>query len=211
MEKNKNNTERHDLYNQVRDELRKLLPNIGDHMFIRDDHTLVTKPLPPIIGDDEKYDVELIYITHSKTNDDNNEYQFFCGTNRGGLLIEEMNAEYLKHLNKLMTEKRYTVELRRDDSEYKELMEIVTKQDIRDRIVTPSARRFTPDQIENLKIYAGLFPDTPAGELFTKLYKDVIKDPDVARKPEKWQADTLKELENIAQGKVHEEAQQLKK
>lgn len=85
------------------------------------------------------------------------------------------------------------------------------KQAIRDRIVTPSARRFTPDQIEHLKIYAGLFPDTPAGELFTKLYEDVIKDPDVARKPEKWQADTLKELEDIAQGKVHEEAQQLKK
>jgi len=85
------------------------------------------------------------------------------------------------------------------------------KQAIRDRIVTPSARRFTPDQIEHLKIYAGLFPDTPAGELFTKLYEDVINDPDVARKPEKWQADTLKELEDIAQGKVHEEAQQLKK
>ena len=50
--------------------------------------------------------------------------------------------------------------------------------------------------------------DTPAGELFTRLYEDVVKDPDVTRKPEKWKIDTLKELNDFdfADGIIRDQA-----
>jgi site-specific DNA-methyltransferase (adenine-specific) len=84
------------------------------------------------------------------------------------------------------------------------------KQAIHDRIVTPSARSFTPDQVKNLNRYHEVVsPNTPAGEVFRDLLQEVAQDPDVARKPEKWKTDTLKELNGIAEGIIREEARGL--
>ena len=75
------------------------------------------------------------------------------------------------------------------------------KQAIHDRIVTPSARSFTPDQVKNLNRYHEVVsPNTPAGEVFRDLLQEVAQDPDVASKPEKWVADTAKELDDLAEG-----------
>ena len=75
------------------------------------------------------------------------------------------------------------------------------KQAIRDRIVTPSARRFTSDQVEVLNRYHQVAAqDKPAGEVFKELLQEVSQEPDVARKPEKWVADTAKELDDLAEG-----------
>ena len=74
------------------------------------------------------------------------------------------------------------------------------KQAIRDRIVTPSARSFTPDQVEVLNHYHQVAaPDKPAGEVFKELLDEVAQEPDVARKPEKWVTDTAKELDDLAE------------
>ena len=86
------------------------------------------------------------------------------------------------------------------------------KQAIHDRIVTPSARRFTSDQVESLKRYHEVAaPDKPAGEVFKKLLHEVEQEPDVARKPEKWVTDTAKELDDLANGITREQDQGLKR
>ena len=80
-------------------------------------------------------------------------------------------------------------------------LEQKSMQAIRDRIVTPSARRFTPDQVETLNRYHQVAaPDKPAGEVFKELLHEVAQDPDVVRKPEKWVTDTAKELNDLAKG-----------
>lgn len=87
--------------------------------------------------------------------------------------------------------------------------EYAAKQAVHDRIVIPSARSFTQQQLDALEHYRAMFTaDTPAGELFTRLYEDVVKDPDVARKPEKWKTDTLKELNDFdfADGIIRDQA-----
>ena len=86
------------------------------------------------------------------------------------------------------------------------------KQAINDRIVTPSARRFTPDQVYILNHYHQVAaPDKPAGEVFKELLQEVSQDPDVVRKPEKWVTDTAKELDDLADGITHEQGQGLKR
>lgn len=88
--------------------------------------------------------------------------------------------------------------------------EYAAKQTVRDRIVTPSARRFTPEQTDTLKHYRAMFAaDTDTKELFTRLYKDVTMDSDVAHKPEKWQTDTLRELNDLADGITRDETRGL--
>lgn len=84
-------------------------------------------------------------------------------------------------------------------------LEQKSKQTIHDRIVTPTARSFTPDQVETLNHYHQVAaPDKPAGEVFSRLLDEVAHDPDVARKPEKWVTDAAKELNNLAEGITRE-------
>jgi len=86
------------------------------------------------------------------------------------------------------------------------------KLSIRDRIITPSARRFTPDQVEVLNRYHQVAaPDKPAGEVFKELLNEVAQEPEVARKPEKWVTDTAKELDEIAEGITRDQSQGLKR
>lgn len=86
------------------------------------------------------------------------------------------------------------------------------KQAIRDRIVTPLARRFTPDQVYILNHYHQVAaPDKPAGEVFKELLQEVSQDPDVARKPEKWVTDTAKELNDLADGITRDQVRGLHK
>lgn len=90
--------------------------------------------------------------------------------------------------------------------------EYAAKQAVYDRIVTPSARRFTTEQIDILEHYRSMFTkDTDTKELFTRLYEIVIKDADVSCKPEKWQTDTIKELKDLAEGITRDEARGLHK
>ncbi len=80
------------------------------------------------------------------------------------------------------------------------------KQAIHDRIVTPSARVFTPEQVGVLNRYHQVAtPDTPASEAFSRLLDEVAQEPDVARKSEKWVADTANELDGIAEGITREQ------
>ena len=91
-------------------------------------------------------------------------------------------------------------------------LEQKSKQAIRDRIVTPSARSFTPNQVDALNRYQQIAtPETPAREVFTRLLHEVSQEPDVAQKSEKWIIDTAKELDEVAKGNTREDNQQLKR
>lgn len=110
------------------------------------------------------------------------------------LITQERNfAEAREHLMSVLDSAR---------SDFTSLhhLEQGAKQAIRDRIVTPSARSFTPDQVEVLNHYHQVAaPDKPAGEVFKELLDEVAQEPDVARKPEKWVTDTAKELDDLAE------------
>lgn len=84
------------------------------------------------------------------------------------------------------------------------------KQAIHDRIVTPSARRFTSEQVEILKRYPEV-TKAPAGEAYLDLLMEVSQEPDVARKPEKWRWDTALELRDLAEGITREQGQELRR
>ena len=91
------------------------------------------------------------------------------------------------------------------------MLRMDARQAIYDRIVTPTARSFTPDQVEVLNHYHQVAaPDKPIGEVFRELLKEVSQEPDVARKPEKWVTDTAKELNDLAEGITREETRCLK-
>ena len=83
------------------------------------------------------------------------------------------------------------------------------KQAIRERITNSWQRTFSPNQLFDLSYYAGVCSDVIPSELFRHLYEDVIKEPEVARKPEKWKTDTLKELNDLAEGITREESRGL--
>ena len=86
------------------------------------------------------------------------------------------------------------------------------KQAIRDRIVNSWQRTITPEQVNVLNRYHQVAtPDTPASEAFSRLLDEVAQEPDVARKPEKWVADTANELDGIAEGITRDEARGLHK
>jgi hypothetical protein len=86
------------------------------------------------------------------------------------------------------------------------------KQAIHDRIVTPSARSFTPNQVDALNRYQQIAtPETPAREVFARLLHEVSQEPDVAQKSDKWITDTAKELDEVAKGNTREDNQQLKR
>ena len=87
--------------------------------------------------------------------------------------------------------------------------EVKAKQAIRERITSPWQRSFSQNQRFDLGYYVGLSSDIVPSELFRHLYEDVINEPDVARKPEKWKTDTLKELNNLAEGITREESRGL--
>lgn len=86
------------------------------------------------------------------------------------------------------------------------------KKVIHDRIIMPSARSFTDDQVDTLKRYHEVAaPGTSAGVIFSQLLQEVSTEPDVARKPEKWITDTGKELDELADGITREQDQGLKR
>ena len=89
--------------------------------------------------------------------------------------------------------------------------EVKARLAIRERIMNSWQRTFSQNQRFDLGYYAGLFSDAIPSELFRHLYEEVIKDPDVARKPAKWQTDTLKELNDLAEGITREQGQGLKR
>lgn len=91
-------------------------------------------------------------------------------------------------------------------------LEQKVKLAIHDRITNSWQRSFTSDQVAVLNRYHQMAaPDTPTVEAFSRLLQEVAKEPDVARKPDKWVTDTGKELDEIAKGKAHEETQHLKR
>ncbi len=91
-------------------------------------------------------------------------------------------------------------------------LEQKSKLAIRDRIATPSARSFTPNQVDALNRYHQIAtPETPAREVFARLLHEVSQEPDVAQKSEKWIIDTAQELDEVAKGNTREDNQQLKR
>ena len=86
------------------------------------------------------------------------------------------------------------------------------KKVIHDRIVMPSARSFTDDQVDTLKRYHEVAAlGTSAGVTFSQLLQEVSTEPDVARKPEKWVTDTVKELTDLAEGITRDQGQGLRR
>ena len=86
------------------------------------------------------------------------------------------------------------------------------KQAIHDRITNSWQKSFTSDQVEALNRYHQVADsNTPAGEVFKELLQEVTQKPDVARLPEKWINDTSDELDDLAEGNIREESQQLKR
>ena len=86
------------------------------------------------------------------------------------------------------------------------------KQAIHDRITNSWQKPFTSDQVEALNRYHQVADsNTPAGEVFKELLQEVTQKPDVARLPEKWINDTSDELDDLAEGNIREESQQLKR
>ena len=84
---------------------------------------------------------------------------------------------------------------------YEHRLKNMAKHAIILRIVQPTARSFTPAQVEVLNRYHQVAaPDKPAGEVFKELLQEVSQEPDVIRKPEKWITDTAKELNDLAEG-----------
>ena len=77
-----------------------------------------------------------------------------------------------------------------------------SKLAIHDRITNSWQRSFTSDQVDILNRYhQAAASDTPANEVFKELMSKVVREyADVARKPEKWVADTAKELDDLAKG-----------
>ena len=91
-------------------------------------------------------------------------------------------------------------------------LEQSAKHAIHDRIINSWQRTFTPNQIDALNRYHQIaVPEVSAKETFSRLLHEVSQEPDVARKPEKWIADTARELDDIAKGQVRDEMQQLKR
>ena len=86
------------------------------------------------------------------------------------------------------------------------------KQASHDRITNSWQKSFTSDQVEALNRYHQVADsNTPAGEVFKELLQEVTQKPDVARLPEKWINDTSDELDDLAEGNIREESQQLKR
>ncbi len=86
------------------------------------------------------------------------------------------------------------------------------KRVIYDRITNPRQRAFTSGQIFALNRYHQIVtPDTPAKEVFSRLLHEVSQTQAVSKVPEKWLSDTAKELDDLAEGKVRDESQQLKR
>lgn len=91
-------------------------------------------------------------------------------------------------------------------------LEQSAKHAIHDRIINSWQRTFTPNQIDALNRYHQIaVSEVSAKETFSRLLHEVSQEPDVARKPEKWIADTARELDDIAKGQVRDEMQQLKR
>lgn len=106
-----------------------------------------------------------------------------------------------------------TIKVRTDITEHDfRLAQYQAKQAIHERIVSPSARTFTPDQLITLNHYRGLFSAASSTEIvFKQLFDDVIKQDDVSSKPEQWKKDTWNEMEDIAKGITHDSVQGLKR
>ena len=86
------------------------------------------------------------------------------------------------------------------------------KQAIHDRITNSWQKSFTSDQVEALNRYqqaAG--SNTRASEMFKELLSEVAQDSEVARLPKQWISDTSDELDDLAEGNIREESQQLKR
>lgn len=91
-------------------------------------------------------------------------------------------------------------------------LELRAKNAIHGRIINPWQRTFTQEQVDALNLYHQVVvPKTPAKEAFSRLLHEVSQEQDVALRTEKWLTDTAKELDDIAEGKVRNEASQLKR
>ncbi len=72
-------------------------------------------------------------------------------------------------------------------------------QAIHSRIVTPSARSFTSEQMDSLKHYRELFPDvSDTKALLIPIYEEVCKQQGMNRIPEQWKTDALEELKEFS-------------
>ena len=104
------------------------------------------------------------------------------------------------------------------DFDLKEMPQVISdlrdeaKQAIHDRITNSWQKSFTSDQVEALNRYQQVAgSNTRASEMFKELLSEVAQDSEVARLPKQWINDTSDELDDLAEGNIREESQQLKR
>lgn len=197
------------LHLQISDKLRELMPKVGDKIFVIDDFDVSFDKMNRGSGD-EKGKANMIYHSNIRDRFGN---RFVCATTKGPIKISEMTTGDLQRLNNILDEKKYSVskvQVRND----------IPETDIRQaeraavtavymRITDSRARRFTDDQISDIRNYHAMFTDeTSTTELFSQLFEKALQWISF-RCPEKWKTDTLKELNDLADGITREESRGL--
>lgn len=130
-----------------------------------------------------------------------------AGLRDAGMTNEEIEKWFEKKLRELQP----TVKMRNDilesdvrAAEREAVLAVYT------RIIDPRARRFTADQIVDIKHYRAMFTeDTPTAELFSRLKDKVSQERDVYLCPEKWSRDAFKELDDLANGITRDQSRGL--
>ena len=99
-----NTNDRMALRQQIREKLHKLLPNIGDELFINEGFDVSFNGMNHGFGA-KKGRAEKIY--HSNLKDRFGD-RFICGTTNGGIELDEMTTGDLQQLNNILDEKKYS-------------------------------------------------------------------------------------------------------
>ena len=199
------------LHLQISEKLRELMPKIGDEIFVNDDFYVAFNNMNR--GSvDEMGKVKMIYHSNIRDRFGN---RFVCATTKGLIKISEMTTSELQRLNNILDKKKYSfskVQIRND----------IPETDIRQaeraavtavymRITDSRARRFTDDQISDIRNYRAMFTDeTSTTELYSQLFERALQRISFSC-PEKWKSDALKELNDLADGITREESRGLHK
>lgn len=186
------------LYDELSKKLGLIMPKHGDGVYL-------AMPLRAAENSEKPMHIDRVYHDLGKKPG-----EFVCANMFYHVNMSDMSSVDLKNLIKVFDKKLHTNPNVTETKLNKATAAV--KQAIHDRIVTPTARRFTSDQVESLTHYRSLFPaDTDTGKLFTPLHEDVCKQEDVACKSEKWKSDALRELNDLAEGITREHGQGLKR
>lgn len=187
------------LYDELSKKLTVIMPKHGDGVYL-------ASPLRVAEDSNKPIDIDRVYHDLGKKPG-----EFVCANMYYHINLSDMSNDDLKKLIKVFNNKLQHTNPNVTEAKYDKIT-AAAKEAIHDRIVTPTARWFTDNQVKTLKDYSGLFPaDADTRELFTRLHKEVCSQKDLASKPDKWKSDALRELNDLAEGITREQGQGLKR